>query len=368
MNKKALFASATLILAASAVALLLGVGRAGQESAAAWPVTRVALASVERHAAPRALHAAGELEAAQQVELASESAGRITRIAFDSGQRVEKGQLLVQLNDAPEQAERLRLRAQLHNARVLLERTRTLQQRKVTSQERLDNAQAAFDMARGELQRVEAQIAQKAIRAPFNGVIGIRRVHLGQYLQAGTGIASLVDAGTLRVNFALEEQALPSLHPGQPLELRLDAWPQRSFPARISAIDPLVGRSRTVQVQARLDNREGLLQAGMYAGVRVLHEQPSEVLAIPETAVTYSAYGQSVFIAEADEQQQTLHVRRVAVKTGERWQGRVEILSGLAEGQRVVVSGQIKLADGMPVEALASDTLQAPRGDEEPAR
>ncbi|MFT0850307.1 efflux RND transporter periplasmic adaptor subunit [Achromobacter sp. F4_2707] len=329
----------------------------GDDGAGGWPATKVALAQVERVEAPRAFYGVGELEAARQVALASETAGRITRIVFTSGQRVKQGELLVQLNDAPEQAERLRLQAQLSNAETVLARTRKLLADKVATQEQFDHARAARDMAQGELRGIEAVIAQKAIRAPFAGVIGIRRVHEGQYLNAGDEIASLVDSGTINVNFSLDEQAVPHLEPGQPVEVQVDAWPERRFEAQVTAIDSLVGASRTLRVQASLPNPESLLHAGMFAKVRVLRQQPSLVFAVPETAVTYTAYGQTVFVAEALEAQ-GMTVRRVAVKTGERWDGRVEIISGLKEGDRVVVSGQIKLSDGMSVEPVAGDALQ----------
>ncbi|WP_164133179.1 efflux RND transporter periplasmic adaptor subunit [Stenotrophomonas maltophilia] len=339
----------------------------GADEGGGWPATKVALAPVERAQAPRAFHGVGELEAARQVELASEAAGRVVRIAFTSGQRVKQGELLVQLNDAPEQAERLRVRAQLRNAESVLARTRQLMADKVTTQEQLDHAQAARDMAQGELRGIEAVIAQKAIRAPFAGEIGIRRVHEGQYIGAGDAIASLVDAATLHVNFALEEQAVPHVQPGQPVELRVDAWPERRFDAQVSAIDPLIGQSRTVQMQARVPNTDGVLQAGMFANVRVLRRQPTPVLAVPETAIAYSAYGQTVFVAEPNDHQ-GLSVRRVAVKTGERWDGRVEIVSGLKAGDRVVVSGQLKLSDGMTVEPVAHDALHGDgAGDPRPA-
>lgn len=351
-------AAVSVTVAALAVVVLLVTDRSNAEASGAWPITKVALAPVERTVAPRALHGVGALEAARQVALAAETPGRVTRIAFESGQTVKAGQLLVQMNDAPEQAERLRLQAQLRNAETVLARTRMLKADQVATQEQLDKAIAARDMAKGELRRVEAVIAQKAVRAPFDGVIGIRRVHEGQYLNAGEAVASLVDAGTMHVNFSLDEQAVRHLQPQQPVVLQLDAWPEQAFDARITAIDPLIGASRTVQVQASLPNVDGKLRAGMFAGIRVQRPQQEEVLTVPETALTYNAYGQTVFIARQAETQ-GLTVHRVAVKTGERWDGRVEIESGLAEGDQVVVSGQIKLSDGMQVEPVASNTLNA---------
>lgn len=344
---------------ATCVAALAACTSAGGSEGGRWPVTKVALAGVERVEAASAFHGVGELEAVRQVELASETAGRVARMAFVSGQRVAKGDLLVQMNDAPEQAEHTRLLAQLRHAETVLARTRQLQGEKVATQEQLDNAQAAHDMARGELQRVKAVIAQKAIRAPFSGVVGIRRVHEGQYLQAGDAIASLVDAGTLNANFSLSEQVVRHLRVGQPVEVQVDAWPEKAFPAKVAAVDPMIGKSRTVQVQAHLSNPDGMLKAGMFAAIKVKPQKPAPVLAVPETAVTYTAYGQTVFVAQPNEQQ-ALVVKRVAVRTGERWEGRVEIESGLQEGEKVVVSGQIKLSDGMHVEAKERDSLRSP--------
>lgn len=357
MSKRVLLGSAAAALGVwIVVRVMSGDGQQAQASAA-WPVTQVALATVTRLPAPRETFAAGELEAARQVQVAAEAAGRISTLAFDSGQAVTPGQLLVQLNDAPEQAERVRLRAQLRNARLLQQRTATLRTANVATQQQLDNATAALQMAQGELQQVDAVIAQKAIRAPFAGTLGIRRVHQGQYLTAGEAVASLVDASTLRVNFSLNEQAVAHLRIGQTLDVTVDALPQRTFQAQVNAIDPLIGTSRQVQVQAALANPGGQLQAGMYARVRVRAVQPTTVMVVPETAITYSAYGQTVFVAQRDAQQR-LSVSRVRVTTGERWEGKVEVTSGLEAGDQVVVSGQLKLSDGMQVEPVAHDTLR----------
>lgn len=357
MSRKMLWGGGAAALGALAVVGVLAQRTPPAQATAAWPATKVALAPVTSIPAPRQQFAVGELEALNQVQLAAESAGRVVRIAFESGQAVKAGQLLVQLNDAPEQADRVRLRAQLRNAESLLERTRKLRASNVTTQEQLDNATAAMDMARGELQQVEARIAQKAIVAPFAGKLGIRHVHQGQYLNAGDAIASLVDPSSLRVNFSLNEQAVAELRGGQPLQLTVDALAQRVFDARVSAIDPLISPSRLVQVQATLGNPDGQLQPGMYASVRLDALEPPRVLSLPETAITYTAYGQTVFVANRDGKG-GLSVSRVGVTTGERWQGRVEITSGLREGDQVVVSGQLKLSDGMPVEQVAADSLK----------
>ncbi|QEM81182.1 efflux RND transporter periplasmic adaptor subunit [Halomonas binhaiensis] len=361
MNKSV--AQAGVMIAIVAIVIVVVVFLSGQPDASAenaWPATKVALAEVKRRTPPRAFFGIGELEAIRQVQVAAETSGRVSQLEFDSGQKVERGQVLVQLNDAPERAERVRLQAQLRNAQALLQRLNSLAAQSATTPEQRDNAEAQRDMARGELQQVEARLEQKAIRAPFSGTVGIRRVHLGQYLSAGDTIASLVDADQMHANFALDEEAIPQLRPGQPVELEVDAYPGRTFLGVISAVDPLVDAARMAQVQATLANEDGELHAGMYASIRVPRLDDAEVLSVPETAVTYTAYGETVFIVEPG-QRQSLSVKRVAIETGERWQGYVAIDKGLDEGDRVVTSGQLKLSDGMVVEPLEHDTLQASR-------
>ncbi|MFA4912423.1 MAG: efflux RND transporter periplasmic adaptor subunit, partial [Burkholderiaceae bacterium] len=247
----------------------------------ATPRVKVALAKVQRSSVPSVITGIGELEATRQVRVAAEVGGRVTKISFESGQRVAADQLLVQLNDAPEQAECIRRKAQLRNATTAYTRLRSLVTQNAATQEQLDAALAARDMALGELQHVEALIAQKAIRAPFSGVIGIRGVHEGQYLDTGDPVASLVDAGVLHVNFSLNEQSSPLLQVGQSVEVGIDAYPGRGFQAAVTAIDPWIDRSRLIQVQATMTNPDNLLKAGMYAKIQVARHDTPSVLTIP---------------------------------------------------------------------------------------
>ena len=153
------------------------------------------------------------------------------------------------------------------------------------------------------------------------------------------------------MNFSLDEQGSAKLARGQAVQVTVDAYPDQVFAAQISAIDPLISRARMVQVQAALSNPGGALKAGMYANVKVARDGKEQQLTVPETAVTYNSYGDTVFVAQ---QGKTLTVKRVAVTFGERAEGRVEIVRGLAAGQQVVASGQLKLADGMAVQAVAN--------------
>ena len=362
MNTKLVGASALAITLAVAGAVL--TPRADSQAAAhaadaAYPATKVALVPVVLGTQERFFAGVGELEAARQVQVAAETGGRVTQIRFESGQSVAAGAVLVQLNDATEQAALLRQRAQLKNAESSHARTVQMVREKAATQEQLDSALAARDAALGDVRQTEALIAQKTIRAPFAGQLGIRKVHAGQYLNAADTVASLIDTKSLLVNFALDEQSSAKLAPGQAVQVLVDAYPGDVFTARINAIDPLIARSRMVQVQATLTNPRGALKAGMYANVRVAREAGQQ-LTVPETAVTYSAYGDTVFVAQ-QEGKQPLTVKRVGVKLGERAGGRVAIVEGLREGQRVVASGQLKLADGMAVQAVANTLDEAKR-------
>lgn len=356
MRKKTLYFCTIALSALAFTAIVYSTAPQAQPAAAAPPATKVALAAVRRETLAQVFSGVGELESARQVQVAAEVGGRVTKIAFESGQAVKAGQLLVQLNDAPEQAERQRLLAQWSNARTLHARALGLLADHAATQEQVDNAAMERDMALGALRHTEAQIAQKAIRAPFAGVLGIRRVHEGQYLNPADAVVSLVDARTLHANFSLDEQASPQLKIGQAVTLRIDAYPERRFSARITAVDPLIARSRTVQLQATLTNAGGALRPGMFAQVEVARAEALQALTLPETAVTYTAYGETVFIAQQNAGQ-VVSVQRIAVTTGARQGGRVQIVSGLSAGDKVVTSGQLKLVDGMAVEAV-TDTLE----------
>ncbi|MEQ5621111.1 efflux RND transporter periplasmic adaptor subunit [Providencia rettgeri] len=361
MNKKTIMTLCSVLIAVgagSAIYSTYAQNEEDEQAAYQYPPVKVALAPVSLDTAPRTFYGVGELEAGSQVLVAAETNGRITKIAFESGQQVKKGQLLVQLNDAVEQADLSRYQAQLRNAARLYERTRSLSAQHLVAEAQVDSTRAERDIAQGLIRQTQALIAQKTIRAPFDGTIGIRQVHEGQYLNPGEAIASLVDTQTLKLNFSLDEQASPELHQDQIVDITVDAYPNKTFPARITAIDPLIGKSRTIALQATLENSDGTLKAGMYANVNVVRQASNEVITIPETAVTYTAYGDTVFITQGEGDAMT--VKRVSVKTGQRWDGKIEIEHGLSANDKVVTSGQLRLNDGSAVTPVAQDTLSEP--------
>lgn len=349
---------ALLIIVLLGVALLIYFWmKSGQQHSASfqYPPVKVALTTVSLKTAPRKLTAVGELEAVRQIQVGSEAAGRIQQIYFQSGQYVNAGQLLIQLNDDIEQAEIVQLKAKLKLNEAVYQRGQALLKINAVAKEEVENALANRDVMLGQIQQLNAKIQQKKIRAPFSGVIGIRRVHQGQFLNIGEPIVSLVDTQYLLVNFNLDERSTPNIKVGQQLQVGLDAFPDQQFTAQVTAIDPLISSSRTVSVQAKLPNLQQQFKAGMYANV-VLQQHEEQVLMMPETAVTYTAYGETVF--KAVDHQGQLQASKVAVKIGERSDGWVEVKSGLKQGDRVVSSGQLKLSDAMPIEAMSQHTLE----------
>ncbi|MFK3821497.1 efflux RND transporter periplasmic adaptor subunit [Pseudomonas yamanorum] len=351
---------ALLIAALLLLALAWGLWRWSHPAVASYapaPI-KVAIAPVSDAPFTRYLEAIGELEAVQQVSVPAEVGGRVVQLPVESGQRVERDQVLVKLNDAPQRGSLMRLQSELENAKVKLERSRSLVKVSAISHEAFDNAQTEYTTAQGALQELKAQIDQLTIRAPFAGTLGIRKVHLGQYVNPGDSLINLVGDQGLYVNFSVPEQALAQLKVGNRVKVQLDALPGQHYTARISSIDPFLDRARTLSVQALLQAPTPGALPRMFAKVRLPQPLPSSTLTVPETAITYNAYGEDVFVVQPSPDANTPPIaRRVLVKTGERRDGRVVIDSGLNPGEQVVISGQIKLSDGAAIEPLERTVL-----------
>jgi multidrug efflux system membrane fusion protein len=354
-------ASAAVLALVVAGGLAWKYSQASQQGEWAMAPAKVAVAPGVQAAFPMALSGIGSLEATRQVQVPAEVDGRVTQILFTAGQQVKAGQLLVQMNDAPEQGELARLQAQTRNARALLERTRRLLPQQAATREQLEQAQADYDQAAADIKRVQALIEQKRVKAPFDGVLGVRRVNLGQFTRAGDALVSLTDASTVYANITLPEQGLGAVRAGQPVTVTVDAHAGREFAGQVTTVEPQVDAgSRTVRVQATLANADGALAAGMFAHGRIgLPDRPN-VITVPETAVSYSAYGDSVFVLTRPKSGQdgaAATVRQAYVKTAERLRGRVVVAEGLQAGDQVVTSGQLRLHNGAAVEVIPSDTV-----------
>lgn len=319
------------------------------------PVT-IAAAIAETDSWDSFLESVGTLKAVRGVNLTAETSGQVTGISFESGQRVEAGQPLLVLNDEVEQAARRNQLATLELARVLYERDLKLIGQKSISQSQFDTARADFARAQAQLAETEARIRHKRIHAPFSGTIGIRRVDLGDYVEPGTAIASLQDGTELDVDFTLPARHAPELRPGQSVIVQADAFPGRSFRAEVRAIDTSVDAdTRNLLLRARLLEHEGLLP-GMFATLRLDLGRREPVVTVPETAVSYSLQGDTVYvIAEREGGGLTAEAR--IVRVGETRGGRTAILSGLTGGERVVSAGQNKLFRGVTLVVDENETL-----------
>lgn len=324
------------------------------------PPATVSSVIAEAEAMPRFLEGIGTVTAVHQVTVAPEAGGRITAVMFEAGATVKAGQPLIQLNDAPDRADLASFRAQERLGQVTLDRSQTLANKSFGTRQTVDQSQSQLDTARAGIARAEAVIAEKLVRAPFSGQLGVRQVEVGQFLSPGTAIVSLTDLDQLYVNFTLPEQARTSLKVGQSVDLGVDAVPGRVFTATITVIEPQVDAgTRSIKVQATFANPDHVVLPGMFAAAKVVLPPQAGVVALPETAVDYTAYGESVYVVRAGEAgadgKSTFKAVQTFVKTGPRHDGKVAILDGVAPGDRVVSAGQIKLHNGSSV-ILSSDT------------
>jgi multidrug efflux system membrane fusion protein len=322
------------------------------------PPAAVTVAEAKSEVIPNLLTAVGELAAVHQVNVTSDVSGRITDIMFTPGASVKAGNPLIQMFDAPDQGDLANFKAQAIGAEAALDRAKQLAARQFGPQSTVDAAQATFDQANAGIAKTQAIISQKLVRAPFDGELGVRHVEVGQYLTAGTQIVTLTDLSELYANFTVTEKDSGQLKVGQTVRVAVDAYPGRTFEGKITTVEPQISTdTRNIHVQATLGNPDHILKPGMFATTTVVLPDKPAVITVPETAVDYTLYGDSVYlIAEkkADDGKTSLSVVRTFVRTGDRINGRAELLSGLKPGDRVVAVGQLKLQSGAAV-AISTD-------------
>jgi len=328
------------------------------------PPASVSIAEAKTEVIPNLLIAVGDLAAVHQVNVTSDVSGRITDIMFNPGASVKSGTPLVQLFDAPDQGDLANFKAQATVAQLSLDRAKQLAARQFGPQATVDSAQAAFDQAQAGIAKTEALISQKLVRAPFDGELGVRKVEVGQYLTAGTQIVSLTDLSELYANFTVTEKGSAALKVGQIVRIAVDAYPGRKFEGKISTIEPQVATdTRNIRVQATITNPDHILKPGMFTTTTVVLPDKPAVVTVPETAVDYTLYGDSVYLItekKEDDGKTSLTAVRTFVQTGNRLDGRAEILKGLKTGDRVVAVGQLKLQSGAAVTISADPAPPIP--------
>src|SRR6201991_3962950 len=317
------------------------------------PPANVSVVEAKSEVVPNLLTAVGGLAAVHQVNVTSDVSGRITDIMFNPGSHVEAGASLLQLFDGPEQGDLASFKAQAQGAQAALDRAKQLASRQFGPQSTVDATQATYDQAMAGIAKTQALISQKQVLAPFAGELGVRMVEVGQFISAGTTIVSLTDLGVLYANFTVTEKDSGSLKVGQVVRIAVDAYPGRTFEGKITTIEPQIATdTRNIRVQATIQNPDKILKPGMFTTTTVVLPDKPPVITVPETAVDYTLYGDSVFLVaekKEDDGKTSLSAVRTFVRTGNRIEGRAEILSGVKAGDRVVAVGQLKLQSGAAV-------------------
>ena len=301
----------------------------------------------------RRLHAVGSFAAAEGIIVANELDGTVTKIAFESGAQVNKGDLLVQLDVSTEQAQLASAEASADLARINLKRAQELRAKDTNSQADLDVVEAQARQTIANADAIRAVIAKKTIRAPFAGRTGIRQINLGQFIKGGTAIVPLQELDPIYINFALPQQDVTGLTAGQSIQVTVDTYPGQVFTGTITALNAKVDdATRNLQVQATLRNADEKLRAGMFGTVDVLLPQKDNFVTLPQTAIVYNPYGNAVYVVEKSTEGTdggALLARQRFVQMGETRGDQVAILKGVKTGEEVVTSGQLKLRNGAPV-------------------
>ncbi len=331
------------------VALLLACdpsegGASRADRSAAVPV--IVAAAVSERVVDR-IEALGTARANESVTLTARVTETLSAVSFEDGASVSRGDVIAELVSAEEAAALSQARSGLQEARRQHRRTEELFREGSATQARRETAQAARDGARARVEELEARLADRLIRAPFDGVLGLRLVSPGALLQPGDAITTLDDVDPMKLDFSVPERLLARLAPGQHVDARSEAYPERTFRGEVAAVDSRVNpRTRSVAVRALIDNPERLLRPGMLLVVELQHS-PREALVVPEAALVPLGAETFTYVIDAEGRAQ-----RVAVRAGQRRAGLVEIVDGLAAGDRVVVEGTQRVRPGVEVEVL----------------
>jgi membrane fusion protein, multidrug efflux system len=317
------------------------------------PPTPVEVTDVSSRTVRDELHALGGLEAGDIIQVAGDASGVVTSLPFAEGRAVRRGAVLAQLDDREAAAALTQAAAQRDQAKSNLSRAERLADEKVISGQQLEDTRTALRVAEATVSAAAARLDHARIRAPWAGLVGRRKVSPGAYLSAGQPVTELARVDEMKVAFAAPERFLTELRIGTPVSVSVPAYPGRTFLGHITVVDPVVDPdTRTIQLVARLPNPSGVLRPGMSADVSVTLAERANALVVPDEAVFAEGNQSFVYVVKPDSS-----VTRAAITTGTRDSAAVEIVHGLAAGQRVVRTGQQKLYEGahvMPVSAAAA--------------
>lgn len=357
MLKKILFAAVAVSLLVGAIIFIkLGqftaMGEAAQNMV--LPPETVTAMSVESEQWEQKIVATATVTAVQGVEVSAEIGGRVKRIAFESGSVVNKGDVLIQLDTASEDAQLASAEATAALAKASLARVKKLNKQNLTSQDALETAEAKVKETVAQANNVRALIAKKTIQAPFSGRLGLRQVNLGQILSEGDAIVSLQTLDPIYVDFSVPQKELARLVPDLEVQVTVDAAPGHTFIGKIIATNPDVDlATRSVRVRAKVANPDEVLRPGMFAKATVIMPEKKTVLPVVVTAIAYATFGNSVFVIDEHTNEQTGETEKVLrqqfVRLGQARGDFIDVIDGLKPGETIVTSGVFKLRSGMKV-------------------
>ena len=310
----------------------------------------VEVATAHKMTIPQVVLSVGGLVAMQQVTISSELDGRVTKVFFKDGDFVSQGMPIVQLDDSQAKADVAQAQAALNLSKTTYARYLAANKEGAFSQQDIDKARADVESKQAVLESAQATLKEKEIRAPFSGTLGAFNIQAGDYVTAGQALVSLVDKRRLKVKYTVAESVLPKMHLGQAVQIAVDGLPKQQFKGVVSFLSPAINKAtRSVGVQATIDNKQGRLTPGMFAHVRQIVATNPNAIVVPEQAVITSLQGHTVFRVGHDDT-----VMRVKITLNDRYQGFAAISSGINLGDTVVIAGQQKLQDGSKVHIINS--------------
>ena len=316
-----------------------GGAQGGQSAVVAVEAIKVVTAPI-----PQVITTVGSLRSDESITLRPESAGRISAITFQEGQRVAKGAPLVTLDPAMPRAELEQAKANYVLAKQKFDRAVDLAQRNFISGQAKDEAENNVKVAEATVQLAEAKLAKTDIRAPFSGIIGLRSVSVGDYVKEGADLVNLESIDPLKVDFRVPETYLGQVQVGQPLQIALDAMPGKTYTGKVIAVNPLIDAAgRSIIIRAQVGNQDTTLRPGMFARIRLITRAERDAMMLPEEALVPQGTDKFVFRVNDGK------VTRVKVETGQRRDGKVEIVNGVNKDDLIVTAGQLKLRDGVSV-------------------
>ena len=310
------------------------------------------------------LRVIGFIEPIQGVMISNEVPGKIIKINFESGQNFKKGDALIYLDSEVEKANLKAAQGKMPAIKRNYKRMKALFRKGSVSQGKVDDAQSNYLSLQGEIESYQATISRRIIRAPFDGIAGLRNVYMGEYLTAGSNIVRLEDISRMRLRFTVPQNDLNKIFVGQQIHIFVDAEPESVFQGSIAAIEPAVNyQSGVVQVQADIPNKFHKLRSGMFAKANIVLPTLSKQVIIAESAINYTLYGETVYLIsdqKTDAGEAFLQVNQKIIELGKSKDGDIHVLSGLKEGDRIVTSGQVRLSNGAHVKVIESSILNKP--------